>query len=219
VTTTEGTEAPKPQKKAKTREEAGLVEEGAEIQPQDEAITNEEWYDPESEATEVVAVAPSEIRVSGMSQEEQELPLTPVVVGPPAYGSPVPETAASRLLPLETHPLAYLPDDHPAKLDAVYGEGYLAPLSPEELGTQFPGAPGRSDLERDLNGEKEEREEEQASGEGTTTPPAEGGGTAPDYEAQTKDELLAEAQARGLSVNSSNTKAEIIAALQADDAA
>lgn len=193
-----------PKKKSTSRAEAGLVEEGFEAQPQDEAIAAGEHidFDALEEADGLVETAQSSLKVSGMSQEEQSMDMTPAVVGPPGYGSPDPVTAAGRLLPLDQHPFNpnALPDDHPARIDENYGVGYQADLSGDEIGTQFPGAPGRSDLETDLLGTGESEAE------------------ATDYGAQTKDELLAEAQTRGLDVTSANTKAEIITALQEDDA-
>src|SRR5262245_8497724 len=194
-----------PKKKTTSRAEAGLVEENFELQPQDEAIAAGEHidFDALDEAGGLVETAQSASKVSGMSEEEQSMDMTPAIVGPPGYGSPDPITAAGRLLPLEQHPFnpSALPDDHPARIDENYGVGYQADLSPDEIGTNFPGAPGRTDLETDLQGATEE------------------GGEAVDYSVQTKDELLAEATSRGLDVTSSNTKAEIISALQADDAA
>src|SRR5262245_268787 len=193
-----------PKKKTTSRAEAGLVEEDFELQPQDEAIAAGEHidFDALDEAGGLVESAQSATKVSGMSEEEQGMSMTPSIVGPPGYGSPDPVTAAGRLLPLDQHPFnpQSLPEDHPARIDENYGVGYQADLSPDEIGTQFPGAPQRSDLEVDQQG---------------ATPESE----AVDYSAQTKDELLAEATSRGLDVTSSNTKAEIISALQADDAA
>jgi hypothetical protein len=203
----EDTSAPT-KKHPTSRAEAGLVEEGAEIQVQDEAIANKEFLDFEAveEAGALVQANPSATNISGMSEEEQFMDMTPVVVGPPAYGSPNPVTAAGRLLPLTQHPfnVENLPEDHPAAIDTAYGEGYQADLTASELGTSFPGAPQRTDLETALLGTGE--------GEGGT-------GTATDYASQTKADLLTEAQNRGLDVTNANTKDEIIAALQADDAA
>lgn len=185
-------------KKTTSRVEAGLVEEDFEAQPNDEALADGSWIDPDAEGFS--QTNPSETRISGMSEEEQSMDMTPVVVGPPAYGSPNPETAAGRLLPLDQHPFnpEALPEDHPVRIDPEYGKGYQADLTAAEIGSQFPGAPQRTDLERDLAGTEEEE--------------------ATDYNAQTKDELLTEASARGLDVTSSNTKAEIVAALEEDDA-
>lgn len=192
-----------PRKKSASRAEAGLVEEDFEQKPQDETIASGEAFSEEALEGEFVESVPSALKVSGMSEEEQSMEMTPVVVGPPAYGSPDPITAAGRLLPLTDHPFSpdNLPEDHPARIDADYGKGYDSALSADEIGGQFPGAPGRTDLEAALVGEGAATEE------------------APDYGSQTKDELLAEAQARGLDVTASNTKAEIVAALEADDAA
>lgn len=190
-------------KKSASRAEAGLVEEDFEQQPNDEVIAAGEHLVDEEDLAQPDAV-PSATKVPGMSEEEQEMEMTPVVVGPPAYGSPDPATSAGRLLPLDQHPFnpANLPEDHPAAIDEAYGEGYSGEaISPDQLGTSFPGAPGRTDLETALLG----------TGEGEE-------GTESNYNEQTKADLLAEAEARGLDVSSSNTKAEIVSALEEDDA-
>jgi hypothetical protein len=189
-------------KKVTSRAEAGIVEEDAEIQPNDEVIAAGEHLS--FEDAEGSEFAPSAVKVPGMSEEEQDMEMTPTVVGPPAYGSPDPTTSAGRLLPLDEHPFnpANLPDDHPAAIDEAYGEGYTGNLSPEEVGTQFPGAPQRTDLETALQGTP--------GGEGTEST---------SYAEQTKADLLVEAEARSLDVSSSDTKAEIVAALEASDAA
>jgi pyruvate/2-oxoglutarate dehydrogenase complex dihydrolipoamide acyltransferase (E2) component len=77
--------------------------------------------------------------------------MAPVVVGPPAYGSPDPTTSAGRLLPLEQHPLnpENLPEDHPAAISTDYGEGYAQTLTGVET---LRSGPVRTDLERDLAG-------------------------------------------------------------------
>jgi hypothetical protein len=194
-----------PQKKNPTsRAEAGLVEEDAEIQPQDEAISDGSWLDEEDqEPTELVSTPQSSLKIAGMSEEEQSMEMTPVVVGPPGYGSPDAITSAGRLLPLDQHPFnpESLPADHPARIDEEYGKGYSESISAENIGQSFPGTSSGSDLENDLLGESTD----------SSSPT--------DYNAQTKDELLTEAQNRGLDVTASNTKAEIVSALQADDAA
>jgi len=193
-----------------SRAEAGLVEEDAEIQPQDEAISDQEHidFDAVEDEANLAGVAPSSFKISGMSEEEQYMDMQPVIVGPPAYGSPSPLTSVGRLLPLESHPLAAqnLPEGTEGSIDPAYGEGYAGTLTAGELGSQFPGAPQRTDLERDSAGELDARLAEQS-------------GTPTDYNAMTKDELLSAAQARGLDVTASNTKAEIVSALQAADAA
>lgn len=198
---TNDTEVKASKKHPTSRAEAGLVEEDAEIMPQDEAISDGKWtdFDALEEQGALVESAQSALKVSGMSEEEQYMDMTPVVVGPPGYGSPNPITSAGRLLPLDQHPFnpENLPEDHPAAIDESYGKGYEGVLTADELGTQFPGAPQRTDLERDLLGGEAE---------------------AKDYASETKADLLAEAQNRGLDVTSSNTKDEIVAALEADDA-
>jgi hypothetical protein len=112
-----------------------------------------------------------------------------MVIGPPAYGSPFPETSTGRLLPLAQHPFNSedLPEDHPAAIDPSYGEGY-----PEGGEEATPTAGGL------MAGEDGENVE---------------------YDSHTKADLLTEAQSRNLDVTNSNTKAEIIEALEEDDAA
>jgi len=200
-----------PEKKHKAttnRAEAGLVEEDFEVQPNDEAIAAGEYL--VEDATQL-STPPSQLKIAGMSEEEQNMEMTPTVVGPPAYGSPITETAAGRLLPIDQHPFnpANLTDDHPAAIAEGYGEGYQGNLSPSELGSQFPGAPQRTDLERDLQGTGDE-------GAGATTAQAQ---SQAQYDSQTRADLLTEAESRGLTGLSNATKAEIITALMEDDAA
>jgi len=198
-----------PRKKTTSRAEAGLVEEDYEAQPQDEAISNQEQIDWEAqeEAGALIETLQSSRVVSGMSEEEQSMDLTPAVVGPPAYGSPDPVTAAGRLLPLDQHPFKppNLPEDHPARTSDDYGKGYDAAIAAADLGFSFPGTSGRTDLERDLAGTGEE-------GAGATASTAQ-------YDSQTRADLLAEAESRGLTGLSNATKADIITALVEDDAA
>jgi hypothetical protein len=192
-----------PKKKTTSRAEAGIVEADAEIQPNDEAIAAGEAFSEEAlEADALIESLQSTVKVSGMSEEEQNMDMTPVVLGPPAYGSPDPISSGGRLLPLGEHPFRpdLLPEDHPSRIDPEYGKGYEGVLSPDEIGGSFPGAPGRTDLERDQQGADQSAE-------------------AVDYNEQTKADLLAEAQSRGLDVSNSNTKDEIVSALEADDAA
>jgi hypothetical protein len=191
-----------PKKKVTSRAEAGLVEADAEIQPQDEAIAAGEAFSEEAlEADVLIQADQSAVKISGMSEEEQFMDMTPVIVGPPAYGSPDPLSSAGRLLPLDQHPFNpdSLPDDHPSRIDPEYGKGYQADLTSDEIGGQFPGAPQRTDLERDQQGASAEE--------------------APDYDSMTKADLQAEAESRGLTVSSTATKAEIVQQLRDDDAA
>ena len=201
-----------PKKKTASRAEAGLVEADAEIQPQDEAISEGEWtdFDALEEAGGLVESAQSGFRVSGMSEEEQSMNMTPTVVGPPGYGSPDPLSAAGRLLPLDQHPFnpENLPEDHPTRIDPDYGKGYQNDLSPDEIGSQFPGAPGRSDLATDQQGTAEGGEQGATVQAGTQA-----------YDQMTVADLKAEADARGLTGLSGASKADLISALQADDAA
>jgi hypothetical protein len=192
-----------PVKKASvSRSEAGVVEEDFEAQPNDEAIAAGEHLSEEALAGEGTESAPSATSVPGMSEEEQGMEMTPTVVGPPAYGSPDPVTSAGRLLPLDEHPFnpANLPDDHPAAISEDYGQGYGGAIAPEDVGTSFSGTSSGSDLENDLQGAGADEDGE------------------PNYSEQTKADLLGEAESRNLDVSSTNTKAEIVAALEEDDA-
>jgi hypothetical protein len=194
-----------PQKKnPASRAEAGLVEEDAEIQPQDEAISDGSWLDEENpDPEELVETPQSALKVAGMSEEEQSMDMQPVVVGPPGYGSPAAITSAGRLLPLDQHPFnpESLPEDHPARIDEEYGKGYEGTISAENVGQSFPGTSSGSDLESDLKGEDTS------------------GDTATSYDEQTKADLTTEAENRGLDIPSGATKADIVAALEEDDAA
>jgi|SRR5580765_80558 len=185
----------KPQKKTTSRVEAGIVEEDFEQKPNDEALADGSWLSDEP-IEEPAGIS----RVAGMSEEEAQMDMTPVVVGPPGYGSPDQVTTAGRLLPLSEHPFRpdALPEDHPARIDVQYGQGYEGDVPAESIGISFPGAPAGSDLARDSMGMGEEN--------------------APDYDSQTKADLLAEAQSRNLDVSTSNSKHEIVDALEADDA-
>jgi hypothetical protein len=53
-----------------------------------------------------------------LSLEDQDMEMTPVVMGPPAYGSPDPETQAIRLVPLDENELG-------ESLSADYGKDAL----------------------------------------------------------------------------------------------
>jgi len=56
---------------------------------------------------------PSEKLHPNRQEDEQDMEMKPVIVGPPAYGSPDPETAAGALVAVEDHPLE-LADDYGA---------------------------------------------------------------------------------------------------------
>jgi len=104
-----------------------------------------------------------------VSEEEQGMEMRPALVGPPSYGSPRPETSASKLVPLEQHPLRAdaLPDDHPAAISADYGKGQTGTLKGVDTVTSRPSAP-LSDMERDVIGERDEREADEEAGENAT---------------------------------------------------
>ena len=76
-----------------------------------------------------------------------------------------------------------LPDDHPAAIDAQYGKGYDGAIAPEEIGS----LPGHTVAHR--------------SGKRSPGRGRRGEDGEPSYEEQTKADLLAEAEARGLDVN------------------
>jgi hypothetical protein len=63
---------------------------------------------------------PSEKMYPNRQEDEQEMEMTPVLMAPPAYGSPDPNTGAGQLVPVdETH--HDLPDDYGK--DAIEEEG------------------------------------------------------------------------------------------------
>ena len=208
--------AEKKQKRARTRQEAGIVEKDFEQQTNDETIDAGDAVDVElvDESVEdanalgmahaaVVASNPSEALNPYMTQEEQFMEMTPAVVGPPAYGSPDPLTAAGRLLPLRDHPLAEGRVPEGRGIDSDYGADVAgANLAPGEL-FAHPGGPQRSDLEIDTAGGREARE---ASVEVS-------------YEDATKEELLEEAAKREIPGRSSMNKEELVEALNAYDEA
>ena len=70
------------------RAEAGLVEEDFEVKPNDEAIAAGEYL---VENPTQMDSPPSQLKIAGMSEEEQNMEMTPTIVGPPAYGSPAPK--------------------------------------------------------------------------------------------------------------------------------
>jgi len=104
-----------------------------------------------------------------VSEEEQGMEMRPALVGPPSYGSPRPETSAGRLVSLEQHPLRAdaLPDDHPAAISADYGKGQTGTLKGVDTVTSRPSAP-LSDMERDVIGERDDREADLQASENAT---------------------------------------------------
>jgi hypothetical protein len=129
------------------------------------------------------AGTPSELMNPNASPEEQDMDMTPAVVGPGSYASPDPTTNQARLRPLQDHPLQ-------SEISEDYGADELAAIEGDT----------KDDLSEDLQGG------------GDTGEPQ-------DYEEMTKDELLALCEQRGITdVNTSNTKAEIVAALEENDA-
>jgi pyruvate/2-oxoglutarate dehydrogenase complex dihydrolipoamide acyltransferase (E2) component len=104
-----------------------------------------------------------------VSEEEQGMEMRPALVGPPSYGSPRPETSAGKLVALEQHPLRAdaLPEDHPAAISADYGKGQTGTLKGVDTVTSRPSAP-LSDMERDVIGERSDREADEEAGENAT---------------------------------------------------
>jgi pyruvate/2-oxoglutarate dehydrogenase complex dihydrolipoamide acyltransferase (E2) component len=95
---------------------------------------------PEEEAMPVGAPFPSVITTDPSSVpnpyrtlEEQGEEMAPVIVGPPAYGSPDPLSSTGRLIPLDVHPQAE------EIAETTYGEGYTANLTAEETLAPSPG--------------------------------------------------------------------------------
>lgn len=147
----------------------------------------------------VVDFEPSSLSSPYMSPEEQTMEMVPQVVGPPAYGSPDPQSSAGRLRPLSDHPNAEnISEDYGSDI-----EGVVLP-SPEEGGSQTGSGvspAGREDLGPNQGGSAEASAEE--------------GG----YEEMTVAELKAEAANREIQGRAGMNKDELIAALEEDDAA
>jgi hypothetical protein len=139
-----------------SRKDAGLVEQDYETQVQDETVEsgeNAEHLEENSRVNggSVLLPAPSLLNNPYMSPEEQDMQMEAQIVGPPQYGSPDPTTSAGKLAPLSSHPLAFLPEDHPSAISESYGETVSTTLEAGE--TTHHGTPQRSDLELDSSGQ------------------------------------------------------------------
>jgi pyruvate/2-oxoglutarate dehydrogenase complex dihydrolipoamide acyltransferase (E2) component len=164
------------------RVDAGLVEKDFEQQPNDEVLASGEIHDVEANEAQlaaqrkagapeggvVEAFAPSSQINPYVSEEEQGMEMRPAIVGPPAYGSPRPETSSSKLVPIDQHPLRVdaLPEGHPSAISEDFGVGYTGTLSGVDTVTSRPSAP--SDLELDAAGLKDQREANEAAKENAT---------------------------------------------------
>jgi hypothetical protein len=80
---------------------------------------------------------PSDLLNPNASPEEQDMDMTPVVVGPGSYASPDPATTQARLRPLQDHPIA-------GDLSEDYGADEIAAIE----------ADTNDDLSEDLQGEE-----------------------------------------------------------------
>jgi pyruvate/2-oxoglutarate dehydrogenase complex dihydrolipoamide acyltransferase (E2) component len=131
------------------RIDAGLVEADYELQPREDVVEfdTEALEEAQKEAAKfgaphagVVAVAPSSLMNPNVSEEEQGMEMAPVVVGPPAYGSPDPITSQSRLMPLEQHPLneENAPEGSEAAISPDYG---TVPEPTDDAATEGEDAP------------------------------------------------------------------------------
>jgi pyruvate/2-oxoglutarate dehydrogenase complex dihydrolipoamide acyltransferase (E2) component len=118
-----------PRKKSlSARQEAGLVEEDFEQQPNDEVVAAGEHFDAEQvEESGSAGLLHTNLNLPYMSEEEQSMEIPATVVGPPGYGSPDPASSAGVLVPLDQHPLRadVLPEGHPAAISEDYAKGYL----------------------------------------------------------------------------------------------
>jgi pyruvate/2-oxoglutarate dehydrogenase complex dihydrolipoamide acyltransferase (E2) component len=148
--------SPKPPEE---RVEAELVEKNYKASEGDDALKDNEHFDFEAheEAQKDAASAGATVAAGALiqetppssqmnpyvSQEEQGMEMRPAIVGPPPYGSPDAITAASRLVPLNQHPLQahHLPEGSTAAISEDFGNGYDGTLKGADTVTQRPSAP------------------------------------------------------------------------------
>jgi hypothetical protein len=176
----------------KTKSE--LAGEGWEPQVAEDAIADGEGLNPDADDPT--------LRSEGFpyaSQEEIGVQIPAVeIVGPPAYGSPDPDTSAGRLVALRNHPLSAdnAGEDHPSVISDDYGQDVEnAQMEFGREGTHH-GPPSLTDLERDASG---------------------GGGGS--YDEMTVSELKDQARDREIEGFSSMNKKQLVKALEKDDAA
>jgi pyruvate/2-oxoglutarate dehydrogenase complex dihydrolipoamide acyltransferase (E2) component len=161
------------------RVEADLVEGDFQTEPfnpdaEEAGFFDEEVLDEQTDALmragaphgSVIQTPPSAYMNPYVPEEEQGMDMKPVIVGPPAFGSPDPLTSAGALLPLEQHPLRTdaLPEGHPSAISEDYGDGYDVTLRGAQTVTQQSRVP-TTDLQRHAAGDFTKEELETANAE------------------------------------------------------
>jgi|SRR3972149_8042953 len=80
-----------------------------------------------------MASAPSKKLNPNVTEELQDMELNPIVLGPPAYGSPDPRTSAGRLVPVSSHPnKALISDNYGADVATVDREAAVTIYAVDE---------------------------------------------------------------------------------------
>lgn len=101
----------------------GKVKDGQLVEDDFEQLNREEDVAPEDAIGSGEDMAVQETaKMAYASEEEIGLQMKPAVIGPPAYGSPDPDTSAGRLLRLQDHPLeavGKISDDYAADLEGA----------------------------------------------------------------------------------------------------